>query len=192
MLHLLYQTFQVDIYTRIIVALLSGCAAFLTKQALSRTMLAMLFTPVFAFGALVTNYLFEQYAICPTPNKETNVVVACTLGMILMLLVLLIVTRFGRWSPTTWSPASFTAVLMAATLAVAAPALAQGANNTNPRTLFGNFGPTSDAIGRANPGNQARERSKAGSQFGRSRGHKSVRFEGDQPLPARTAPYQST
>ena len=50
------------------------------------------------------------------------------------------------------------AMLMAATLAAAAPALAQGANNTNPRTLFGNFGPTSDAIGRANPGNQARTR----------------------------------
>ena len=50
------------------------------------------------------------------------------------------------------------AMLMAATLSAAAPALAQGPNNTNPRTLFGNFGPTSDAIGRANPGNQARER----------------------------------
>ena len=50
------------------------------------------------------------------------------------------------------------AMLIAATLAAVAPALAQGSNNTNPRTLFGNFGPTSDAIGRANPGNQARER----------------------------------
>ena len=50
------------------------------------------------------------------------------------------------------------AMLMAATLGAAAPALAQGSNNTNPRRLFGNFGPTSDAIGRANPGNQARER----------------------------------
>jgi hypothetical protein len=46
----------------------------------------------------------------------------------------------------------------AATLAAAAPAFAQGANNTNPRTLFGNYGPTSDAIARTNPGNQARER----------------------------------
>jgi hypothetical protein len=50
------------------------------------------------------------------------------------------------------------AMLMAATLAAAGPALAQGSNNTNPRRVFGNFGPTSDAIARTNPGNQARER----------------------------------
>jgi hypothetical protein len=93
MLQLLYQTFQVDTYTSVIVALLSGCAGILTKQVLSRTMLAMLFMPGFAFGALITNYLFEQYAIYPTPDKEINVVVACTLGMILALLVLLIVTK---------------------------------------------------------------------------------------------------
>ncbi len=49
-------------------------------------------------------------------------------------------------------------MLTAATLAAAAPSFAQGVNNTNPRTLFGNYGPTSDAIARTNPGNQARER----------------------------------
>jgi hypothetical protein len=49
------------------------------------------------------------------------------------------------------------ALLTAATLAAAGPAFAQR-SITNPRPLFGNFGPTSDAISRTNPGTQARER----------------------------------
>ena len=57
------------------------------------------------------------------------------------------------------------AVLIVATLAAAPPAFAQGSNNTNPRRSFGNFGPTSDAIARTNPGNQARERPTDPSQF---------------------------
>jgi hypothetical protein len=62
-------------------------------QVLSRTVLAMVFVPGFVLAALVANYLFEQYAIYPTPDKETNVVIACTLGMIVALLVLLVVTK---------------------------------------------------------------------------------------------------
>jgi len=56
-------------------------------------------------------------------------------------------------------------MMMAATLVAASPVFAQGSNNTNPRRAFGNFGPTSDAVGRANPGNQARERPTDPSQF---------------------------
>ena len=56
------------------------------------------------------------------------------------------------------------AIMMAA-LVAGPPAFAQGSNNTNPRRSFGNFGPTSDAISRANPGNQARERPTDPSQF---------------------------
>jgi len=93
MLQFLNQTLQVDTYTLVVVALLSGCSGILTMQVLSRTMLAMVFVPGFVFGALVANYLFEQYAIYPTPDKETNVVIACTLGMIIALLVLLVVIK---------------------------------------------------------------------------------------------------
>ena len=95
MLNFLNQTFEVDTYTIVVVALLSGWSGVLTVQVLSRTMLAMVFVPGFIFGALVANYLFEQYAIYPTPDKEPNVVIACTLGMIIALLVLLVVTRIS-------------------------------------------------------------------------------------------------
>ena len=70
MLQFLNQTFEVDTYTIIVVALLAGWSGILTMQVLSRAMLAMVFVPGFIFGALVANYLFEQYAIYPTPDKE--------------------------------------------------------------------------------------------------------------------------
>jgi uncharacterized membrane protein YeaQ/YmgE (transglycosylase-associated protein family) len=95
LLNFLNPTFDVDTYTLVVVALLAGWSGVLTMQVLSRAMLAMVFVPGFIFGALVTNYLFQQYAIYPTPDKETNVVVACTLGMIVALLVLLVVTKIS-------------------------------------------------------------------------------------------------
>ena len=93
MLQFLNQTIEGDTYTLIVAALLSGLSGILTMHVLSQTLLAMAFVPGFFSGALGANYLFEQWAIYPTPEKETNVVVASTLGIILALLVLLIVTR---------------------------------------------------------------------------------------------------
>ena len=43
-------------------------------------------------------------------------------------------------------------ILMATTLAAAAPAMAQGSNATSHALRFGNFGPSSASISRANPG----------------------------------------
>lgn len=95
MMQFLNQTFEVDAFTLVVVALLSGWSGILTVQVLSRATLAMLFVPGFIFGALVANYLFEHYAIYPTPDKETNVVIACMLGIIIALLALLVMTRLS-------------------------------------------------------------------------------------------------
>jgi uncharacterized membrane protein YeaQ/YmgE (transglycosylase-associated protein family) len=93
MLDFLNRTFEVDTYTIVVVALLAGWSGVLTMHVLSKTIMALVFVPGFIFGALVANYLFELYGFYPTPDKQTNVVVACTLGIIAALLVLLIVTR---------------------------------------------------------------------------------------------------
>ncbi len=93
MLQFLSQTFEADTYTQIVVALLSVSAGFLTKRVLSHTLLAVVLVPGFTFGALVVNYLFEQCAIYPTADRETNVVVACGLGTILALFVLIGLVR---------------------------------------------------------------------------------------------------
>ncbi len=92
MLQFLNQTFAVDTYILVIVGLLSGVCSMLTMQVLSRG-LAIVSMPGFMFGALIANCLFEHYAIRPTPDEETNVVVACTLGIILVLLALFILIR---------------------------------------------------------------------------------------------------
>lgn len=94
-LEFLNRTFEVDTYTIVVVALLAGWSGVLTMHVLSRTVLALLFVPGFVFGALVANYLFVEYSFYPTPDQETNVVVACTLGIIMALLVLLIATRIA-------------------------------------------------------------------------------------------------
>jgi len=94
MLEFLNQTFEVDTYTVVVVALLSAWAGVLTLHVLSKTMLALVFVPGFIFGALVANYIFEKARFYPTPDQETNVVVACTLGIIAALLVLMVLTRF--------------------------------------------------------------------------------------------------
>jgi uncharacterized membrane protein YeaQ/YmgE (transglycosylase-associated protein family) len=93
MIDFLNKALTVDTYTLVVVALLAGWSGVLTMHVLSKTMLALVFVPGFIFGALVANYLFEVYGVYPTPDKETNVVVACTLGIIAALLVLLVVTR---------------------------------------------------------------------------------------------------
>lgn len=95
MFEFLDKTFEVNAYTVVVVALLAGWSGILTMHVLSRTLLALVFVPGFVFGALFANYLFVEYGFYPTPDQETNVVIACTLGIIMALLVLLIITRLA-------------------------------------------------------------------------------------------------
>ncbi|CAN1723958.1 conserved membrane protein of unknown function [Hyphomicrobium sp. 1Nfss2.1] len=94
MVDFLHRAVTVDTYTLVVVALLSGWAGVLTLHVLSRTMLALVFVPGFVLGALVTNYAFEVTGFYPTSDRETNVVIACTMGIIIALFALLIVMRF--------------------------------------------------------------------------------------------------
>lgn len=95
MLNFLNQTFEVDTYTITVVALLAGWSGVLTMHVLSKTVLALVFVPGFIFGALVANYLFDEFRFYPTPDAETNVVIACTLGIIAALLVLMVIMRIA-------------------------------------------------------------------------------------------------
>jgi hypothetical protein len=93
MLDFLNRAVTVDTYTLVVVAMLSGWAGVLTLHVLSRTILALVFIPGFIFGALLTNYAFELTGFYPTADRETNVVVACTAGIIIALFVLLLFLR---------------------------------------------------------------------------------------------------
>ncbi len=93
MLDFLNRLVTVDTYTLVVVAVLSGWAGVLTLHVLSRTVLALAFVPGFVLGALITNYVFELTAFYPTPDRETNVVIASTLGIIIALFALLVFLR---------------------------------------------------------------------------------------------------
>jgi hypothetical protein len=93
MLDFLHRAITVDTYTLIVIAVLSGWAGVLTVSVLSRTILALVFVPGFVLGAFIVNYVFELTGFYPTPDRETNVVIGCTLGLIAALLVLLVVLR---------------------------------------------------------------------------------------------------
>jgi len=94
MVDFLNRAITVDTYTLVVVALLSGWAGVLTLHVLSRTLMALVFIPGFVFGALVTNYVFELTEFSPTADRETNVVIACTTGIIVALFALLMSLRF--------------------------------------------------------------------------------------------------
>ncbi len=93
MLDFLNRAVTVDTYTLVVVAMLSGWAGVLTLHVLSRTLLALVFIPSFVLGALVMNYVFELAGFYPTSDQQTNVVIACTVGMIVSLFILLICLR---------------------------------------------------------------------------------------------------
>ncbi len=93
MLDFLNRAITVDTYTMVVVAMLAGWAGVLTMHVLSRTLLALVFVPGFVIGALIANYVFELAGIYPTADAETNIVAACTVGIIIALFVLLIVMR---------------------------------------------------------------------------------------------------
>jgi hypothetical protein len=93
MLDFLSRALTVDTYTLVVVAVLSGLAGVLTLHVLSQTLLALVFIPGFVLGALIMNHVFELAAFYPTPDRETNVVIGCTAGLIISLFVLLVCLR---------------------------------------------------------------------------------------------------
>ena len=70
MLDFLNRAVNVDTYTLVVVAMLSGWAGVLTLHVLSRTVLALVFVPGFVIGALVMNYVFELTGFDPTPDRR--------------------------------------------------------------------------------------------------------------------------
>ena len=44
-------------------------------------------------GALAANYLFVEYYIAPTPDKNSNVVIASAMGVLAAMVCMLLATR---------------------------------------------------------------------------------------------------
>jgi len=93
MLDFLQRAIAVDNFTLVIAGLLSGWAGVLTMQVLPRALLGAIITPFFGLGALITNYCFELIGLQPTSDRETNIIVGCTAGLIAAMLVIFLLLR---------------------------------------------------------------------------------------------------
>ena len=93
MLELLTRAIDVDTFTLLSVAALSGWAGFLIMFVQPKRLLALAFLPGFAAGAVAVNYIFLEYGVFLTAEKETNVVLASTIGVTAALIVMLAALR---------------------------------------------------------------------------------------------------
>ncbi|NOT72516.1 MAG: hypothetical protein HOP09_14950 [Hyphomicrobium sp.] len=87
----IYSLYALDRYTLTIAVCFVAVAFWLIHEIAGSTSLAVLSAPVLIAGALVTNYLFGEFYIIPTNDKDTNVVIACAVGVVLSMILILAV-----------------------------------------------------------------------------------------------------
>lgn len=84
---------DVNTFTIVVVIGLVAIANWLIKLLTDSTGFAILFTPAMIFGALAVNYLFFEYYVTPTQDKNSNIVVASALGVLAAMVFMLLATR---------------------------------------------------------------------------------------------------
>lgn len=84
---------DVSTFTVVVVIGLVAIANWLIKLLTDSTGIAILFTPAMIFGALAANYLFFEYYVTPTGDKNSNIVIASALGVLTAMLFMLLATR---------------------------------------------------------------------------------------------------
>ena len=84
---------DVNTFTVVVVIGLVAIANWLIKLLTDSTGFAILFTPAMIVGALAVNYLFVEFYITPTPDKNSNVVIASAMGVLAAMLFMLLATR---------------------------------------------------------------------------------------------------
>ena len=94
MLDVLSRAIDVDTFTLLSVAALSGWAGLLLMFVQPKRMLALALMPGFVVGALASNYFFLEYGVFLTSEDETNVVLASTIGVSVALLIMIALLHF--------------------------------------------------------------------------------------------------
>ena len=84
---------DVNTFTVIVVIGLVAIANWLIKLLTDSTGFAILFTPAMILGALAANYLFFEFYLMPTQDKNSNIVIASALGVLAAMAFMLLATR---------------------------------------------------------------------------------------------------
>ena len=94
MLDVLSRAIDVDTFTLLSVAALSGWAGLLLMFVQPKRLLALALMPGFVAGALAANYFFLEYGVFLTSEDQTNVVLASTIGVSVALLIMIALLHF--------------------------------------------------------------------------------------------------
>lgn len=93
MIELLLSLFQADFFSYIIVAILTLWAASLVKIMTGSSILCWLFMPAFALGALAMVSYCKLEHIIFVDDKDSNVIVTSSVGVLAGFLVMLLLTK---------------------------------------------------------------------------------------------------
>lgn len=86
----IYSLYALDRYTLTITMCFVAVAFWLIHEIVGSTALAVLSAPVMMAGGVICNYLFGVYYIFPTTDKDTNVVIACAVGVVTSMILVLV------------------------------------------------------------------------------------------------------
>lgn len=87
---LTYAISSLDQFTLVIASLAAVVSFWLMREMTGSTALASIAAPLLLVGALAGNYLFRANFVVATHDKDTNVVVASAVGVLVALVMLLI------------------------------------------------------------------------------------------------------
>ncbi len=97
MLETLWKMTLLDQYTTIVIVCMVVSAYSIIRAMTHSTALAILYTPVLAFGALAGNYLFRISFYNVVRDKDSNVVAASATGVMAALFLMLIASRIAMY-----------------------------------------------------------------------------------------------
>ena len=97
----LREIISVDLFTVLVVGVLSTWAGIIIRHMSESTFLALIFTPAIGFGALTGIYACRELEIVFSTNQNSNLITSLSIGMIVAMFIMLLVTRIWL-SMTTW------------------------------------------------------------------------------------------
>ena len=95
MLETLWKMTLLDEYTFAVVVCMVVAAFSIIRGMTGSTVFALLYTPIMAFGALASNYLFRMNFFVVVHDKDSNVIAASATGVLAALILMLVATRIA-------------------------------------------------------------------------------------------------
>jgi hypothetical protein len=84
-----------DTFTWVVVSFLAVLAGVMIKAMTDSLALTLLFTPMFAFGALAGIYACREVGLVFTTEHESNVILTAGVGMVAAVALMLLLVRLG-------------------------------------------------------------------------------------------------